>query len=150
MDAAAFTLDGSQLVTTLFGRPYLRVWDLRAIRRRLAELDLDWDPPAIVHTAATPGSFPPIAKPFHVDHGQLDSWLNPVAETPEQLVARTSRAIAAKPDDIPSHLARALALVRLGRHEEAIANFSRVLKDQPVDVRHLESRGWSLAALGQL
>ena len=54
----AFTPDGSQLVTTLVDRPYLRVWDLRAIRRRLAGLGLDWDPPASFDTADAPGSFP--------------------------------------------------------------------------------------------
>jgi serine/threonine protein kinase/WD40 repeat protein len=69
-----FTPDGSRLVTTLLDRPYLRVWDLRAIRRRLAELRLDWHPPATFDTPEAPRSFPPIPKPFHVDRGQLDSW----------------------------------------------------------------------------
>jgi WD40 repeat protein len=41
---AAFAPDGSWLVTSLFDRPYLRVWDLRAIRYRLAALGLDWVP----------------------------------------------------------------------------------------------------------
>ena len=72
---AAFTPDGSQLVTTLIGRPYLRVWDLRKIRRKLAELKLDWGPPASFDSIDAPGSFPPIPKPFRVDRGQLDSWL---------------------------------------------------------------------------
>jgi hypothetical protein len=70
-----FTPDGSRLVATLMDRPYLRVWDLRAIRRRLAELRLDWDPPATFDTPDAPGSFPPIPKPFLVDHGQLDAWM---------------------------------------------------------------------------
>jgi tetratricopeptide (TPR) repeat protein len=73
--SVAFTPDGSHLVATLTDRPYLRAWDLRAIRRRLAELGLDWDPPASFDTAEAPGSFPPIPKPFRVDRGQLDSWL---------------------------------------------------------------------------
>ena len=72
----AFTPDGSHLVTTFTDRPYLRVWDLRAIRRRLAELGLDWDPPASFDTPNAPGSLPPIPKPFRVDRGQLDSWLS--------------------------------------------------------------------------
>jgi tetratricopeptide (TPR) repeat protein len=55
-------------------RPYLRVWDLRAIRQRLAELRLDWEAPATFGTPDAPGCFPPIPKPFHVDQGQLDSW----------------------------------------------------------------------------
>src|SRR5207248_8925208 len=92
LDAVAFTPDGSQLVTTLIDRPYLRVWDLRAIRRRLAKLGLDWDPPTSFNADDAPGSFPPIPKPFRVDRGQLDSWLTQVAETPEQTVAWMTRA----------------------------------------------------------
>jgi WD40 repeat protein len=72
-----FTPDGSQVVETLADRPYLRVWDLRAIRRELARLGLDWEPAASSGTALAPGSVPPIPKPFRVDRGQLGSWLKP-------------------------------------------------------------------------
>jgi hypothetical protein len=41
--AARFSPDGSQLALTV-GRA-LQLWDLRALRRRLAALGLDWDPP---------------------------------------------------------------------------------------------------------
>src|SRR5262249_51123260 len=60
----AVTPDGSQLVVTLRERPYLRVWDLRAIRRRLAALGLDWGPPATFDTPDASDSFPPIPQPF--------------------------------------------------------------------------------------
>ncbi len=120
--ALEFTPDGSHLVTTLQERPYLRVWDLRAIRRRLAELQLDWDPPASSDTPDAPGSFPPNPKPFHVDRGRLDSWLSRAAETPAQIVARTTRAIEANPDDAKARHDRAHALARLERFDEAIAD----------------------------
>ena len=39
--AAAFTPDGTKLVVN--AKDGLRVWDLRRLRERLAELRLDWD-----------------------------------------------------------------------------------------------------------
>ena len=146
----AFTPDGSQLVTTLTDRPYLRVWDLRAIRRRLAELGLDWDPPATFDTPDAPGSFPPIPKPFRVDRGQLDSWLKQATETPEQTVERTTRAIEANPDDAKAHHQRGHALARLKRYEEAIADFTAALKSSPNDAHLLVSRGLAEAGLKRL
>jgi WD40 repeat protein len=50
-DRAAFTPDGTRLVALM--RDGLRVWDLRAIRRELTALDLDWDAPPF------PSSSPP-------------------------------------------------------------------------------------------
>ena len=80
IDTAAFTPDGSQLVTTLIGKPYLRVWDLRAIRRRLSNLQLDWEAPANYETPEAAAPFPPIPEAFRVDRGQLDSWLKQEAD----------------------------------------------------------------------
>jgi serine/threonine protein kinase/WD40 repeat protein len=97
-----FTPDGSQLVTTLIDRPYLRVWDLRAIRRRLADLRLDWDPPATYDTPETPRSFAPIPKPFRVDRGQLNSWLARLAKIRlnrlEAALADCEASLRLKPD----------------------------------------------------
>src|SRR5262249_14413864 len=86
LTAVALTPDGSQLVVTLRERPYLRVWDLRAIRRRLADLRLAGDPPAPSEPPDAPGSSPPIPKPFRVERGQLDSWLK------QQVLAALKRA----------------------------------------------------------
>ena len=44
--AASFSPDGSRLVVTTNDGPAVHVWDLRAIRRHLAEMGLDWDAPA--------------------------------------------------------------------------------------------------------
>jgi Flp pilus assembly protein TadD len=143
----AFTPDGSRLVTTLAERPYLRVWDLRAIRRRLAGLGLDWDPPASFDTPDAPGSFPPFPKPFRVDRGQFDSWLGQSAEPPEQVLARTTQAIEANPDDAEAHHQRGHALFRVKRYEEAIADFSAALKARPDDAHPLISR--ALAEAGR-
>jgi hypothetical protein len=143
----AFTPDGSQLVTTLAYRPYLRVWDLRAIRRRQAELGLDWDPPASFDTAEAPGSFPPIPKPFRVDRGQLDSWMQQGFETPGLALKRTSSAIEANPNDAEAHHQRGHALFQLKRYDEAVADFTAALKSKPDDIHLLISR--SLAEVGR-
>jgi serine/threonine protein kinase/WD40 repeat protein len=44
--AATFSHDGSQLVLTTGDGPALHVWDLRAVRRGLAKMGLDWHAPA--------------------------------------------------------------------------------------------------------
>jgi serine/threonine protein kinase/WD40 repeat protein len=43
---AVFSPDGSRLVITTDDGPAVHVWDVRAIRRRLAGMGLDWDAPA--------------------------------------------------------------------------------------------------------
>jgi serine/threonine protein kinase/WD40 repeat protein/tetratricopeptide (TPR) repeat protein len=129
--SVAFRPDGSQLVTTLADRPYFRVWDLRAIRGRLAGLGLDWDPPATFDTPDAPGPFPPTPKPFRVDPGPFDSWRKHGPETPEQTVARMTRALEAHPHDAESRHERAHALARLGRFDEAVADFTAALEAGP-------------------
>ena len=49
--AAAFTPDGTKLVVS--AKSGLRVWDLRLIRAKLAELGLDWDAPSFPAAAST-------------------------------------------------------------------------------------------------
>jgi WD40 repeat protein len=44
--SATFTPDGSCLLLTTRDGPAIRVWDLRAIRKYLARVRLDWDAPA--------------------------------------------------------------------------------------------------------
>jgi serine/threonine protein kinase/WD40 repeat protein/Flp pilus assembly protein TadD len=144
-----FTPDGSHLVTILRDRHYLRVWDLRVIRRRLAELRLDLPPPAMSDTPDAPGSFPPFPKPFRVDRGQLDTWLKQAAEPPEQIVERTTRAIEGNPDDSDAHHRRGHALYRLKRYHEAIADFTAALKLCPNNAHLLASRGSAEASLNR-
>ena len=51
-----FSPDGTQLIAILADQPHIRIWDLRAVRHRLAELDLDWSP-------LPPGDRPPPPAP---------------------------------------------------------------------------------------
>jgi WD40 repeat protein len=43
--ALSFSPDGTQLISSSRDSQSIHVWDLRAIRRRLAEMHLDWDQP---------------------------------------------------------------------------------------------------------
>ena len=72
-----FSPDGTQLIVILPDQPHIRIWDLRAVRHRLAELGLDWSPPPAWGSAASPISDferPPPPK-YRVDRGQLDQWI---------------------------------------------------------------------------
>jgi serine/threonine protein kinase/WD40 repeat protein len=71
----AFTPDGTRVVASLLESPYVRVWDLPSIRRRLAELHLDWAPPTRFPAPEAPRTFPPYPEPFRVVRGKLDYWV---------------------------------------------------------------------------
>jgi WD40 repeat protein len=57
---ATFSPDGSRLVVTTNDGPAVHVWDLRAIRRRLARIGLDWDAPAYSDDDPTSPTLPPL------------------------------------------------------------------------------------------
>jgi WD40 repeat protein len=56
-----FSDDGSQLAVACYNHHTIQLWDLRAIRARLKEMNLDWDQPDYQSPAATG----PV--PHHVD-----------------------------------------------------------------------------------
>ena len=95
-----FSPDGTQLIASLLDQPLVRIWDLRAVRRRLAELDLDWSPPPAWGTA-TPSpapDFTPRPPPYRVDRGQLDEWRKLARiRQPEQAVADAESLHAREP-----------------------------------------------------
>ncbi len=55
-----FSPDGSRLVVTTNDGPAVHVWDLRAIRRHLAGMGLDWDAPAYSEDDPASLSAPPL------------------------------------------------------------------------------------------
>ncbi len=65
---ATFSPDGSRLVLVPPNTPSVHVWDLRAVRKRLATMDLDWGGPAYPDVA--PGA--PALPPFRVDLGRRE------------------------------------------------------------------------------
>ncbi len=72
-----FSPDGTQLFATFRDQPYIRIWDLRAVRNRLAELNLDWSSTPALKSAIPPtGEFDrPMPPKYRVDRGQLDLWI---------------------------------------------------------------------------
>ena len=59
---ATFSPDGSQLVVVTNDGPAVHVWDLRAIRKHLVAMDLDWDaPPYPEADPASDAPLPPLA-----------------------------------------------------------------------------------------
>jgi WD40 repeat protein/tRNA A-37 threonylcarbamoyl transferase component Bud32 len=68
---ATFSPDGSRLVVTSNDLPAaVHVWDLRAIRKRLAAIGLDWDAPAYSDDDPASPTVPPLP-PLQVDLGPL-------------------------------------------------------------------------------
>jgi tetratricopeptide (TPR) repeat protein len=90
-----------QLIASLKYQPYIRIWDLRAVRQRLAELDLDWSPPPAWGSAVpTTADFElPLPPSYRVDRGQLDEWIKlaPIKRR-EQAVADAEDLLKHEPD----------------------------------------------------
>ena len=96
-----FSPDGMQLIAILPDQPHIRIWDLRAVRHRLAELDLDWSPPPTWGSTAPPAldfELPPPPK-YRVDRGLLDRWIKqaPIKRR-EQAFADAEELLKHEPD----------------------------------------------------
>jgi WD40 repeat protein len=61
LNLVAFTRDGAQLIALGSESQALHVWDLRAIRRQLKALNLDWDAPEY------PPELPPVHTPLKIE-----------------------------------------------------------------------------------
>jgi serine/threonine protein kinase/WD40 repeat protein/Tfp pilus assembly protein PilF len=70
-----FTPDGTKLVTVGYETGAVYIFDLAAIRAGLAELDLDWDAPALVAKSASVarGAMPPPLS-ISFDLGDMQHW----------------------------------------------------------------------------
>jgi tetratricopeptide (TPR) repeat protein len=96
--SAAFSPDGSRLVVTTQDGPAVHVWDLRAIRRQLARMGLDWDAPAFSEDDPASPALPPLP-PLKIDYGPhahpLPGYLDP--KVIEPLIAELEAALARYP-----------------------------------------------------
>jgi serine/threonine protein kinase/WD40 repeat protein len=138
----SFSPDGSQLVAT--GGGPIHVWDLRAIRRQLAELGLDWNlpsyPPAKEAEAPKPLQVevvgadglvrdPERQREAHRLNGR--AWrlvAGPEKERdPVQALGLIQRAVALSPDDATLLNTLGVVLYRNGRLEKARATLERSL-----------------------
>ncbi len=111
---ATFSRDGSRLVVTTNDGPAVHVWDLRAIRRGLVELGLDWDAPAYsIDDPCSPAESPlPL---LQVNYGVLESHLQHQNEPPAKLVARYTARLEDDRNDADAYHHRAHALANLAR-----------------------------------
>jgi tetratricopeptide (TPR) repeat protein len=141
-----FSPDGSRMVGTTNDPPSTQVIDLRAIRRGLAGMGLDWDAPAFSEVDEARPDLPPLPT-IQVDYGFLAPHLENFSESPEPLVARYTERIKQNPDDFDAYHKRAHALTALNRLAEAIADLSRAILLRPDDGHLLHLRA-QLHALG--
>jgi WD40 repeat protein/tetratricopeptide (TPR) repeat protein len=148
---ATFSPDGSRLVVTTNDRPApsVHVWDLRAIRRRLAKLRLDWDAPPLptARTSSAEAEVEPAIK-VDVDFGplkryseQYQSHLEQYSIPADELVATYTERLRARPDDVGWLHQRGHALLRLNRFDEGLADFSGASDLRPNDAHLRTYRG---------
>ena len=95
--AASFSPDGSRLVITTNDGPAVHVWDLRAIRRQLGMMGLDWDAAAYSDDDPADRSAP-VLPPLRVDLGPLPLTASADPTVYEPLIAGLEAALASKPE----------------------------------------------------
>lgn len=170
-----FSPDGTRLLEShSYG---LRVWDLRLIRKNLAELGLDWDAPKFPEESQAPAkpllelSF--IGRDLLADKSKLDAHETTVAlcrlmanpfdpdgrlflgrqslngGRPAEALGHFRTAIWSRPDSFTLHVNAALSLTRLGQHAEAIQKYSAAINIRPDDIRTRLWRAEACRRIGQ-
>jgi serine/threonine protein kinase/WD40 repeat protein len=126
---ACFTPDGAQLITVGTETRAIHIFDLRAIRRQLAEMGLDWDLPpyppvdkkkeaAPLRVIVDPGKLAPAPKP--PQPGATDKL--------RQEVEKHSQAIGTNPNDAKAHYLRGRNYLRLKEYAKAVEDLNRALE----------------------
>ena len=148
---ATFSPDGARLVVTTNDGPAVHVWDLRAIRRRLARMGLDWDAPAYSDDDPADSSALSLP-PLKVDYGPLAGHLEHFTESPQSLSERYTARLQKDPHDADAYHHRAHALANLRRFQEAIADLTQASRLRPDDAHLREmlalscnNRAWEMA-----
>lgn len=127
-----FSPDGSRLVVTTNETPSARVWNLRAIRRGLRDLGLDWQAPSYPEPDQIDPTSRPL-RPAQVDYGALAGHLEHFLEPRETVLRRYTDRLARDPGDVEAYHHRAHALAALGRCREAVADLSLAIELRPGD-----------------
>jgi serine/threonine protein kinase/WD40 repeat protein/Flp pilus assembly protein TadD len=143
----AFTPDGDRLAASA---DYLGlcIWDLRAIRSRLAEMGLDWDRPPFPE-AELESSTAPLN--VEVDLGSAPAWPHLAngrshyrSQRWQEVIRETTQAIELVPEDPEGYLLRAQAKLNLGELESALADLEKTGGPHPYDAIVDNSVAWSL------
>ena len=172
-----FSPDGARLYASgLESRQRYR-WDLRLIRRQLAELGLDMDLPPYPEPTDRPMAWPPPAVTVHHPELATDAaklrqweltqaviacWVNPFDTDAHARLgalahadgrfgdafAHLSIARALRPDDFEVRRLRAMAARRCGHWAETVVDATWVLHEQPGQLDALWARGESLPRSG--
>jgi tetratricopeptide (TPR) repeat protein len=145
-----FTPDGTRLIAVGVDTQALHVWDLRAIRRGLAEIGLDWDalpyPPLDKNDQAAPLE-------ITVDLGELAPARKPPEQSEtdklRQEAEKQSQAIAKNPNDAEAYYQRGRLYNRLKEFPKARDDFDRAiaLKADHFEAHH--HRGHAHEGLGE-
>jgi eukaryotic-like serine/threonine-protein kinase len=165
----AFSPDCSRLVTTTDEPPSARVIDLRAIRRGLAELGLDWDAPAFPEADPASRDLPPLP-PIKIDYGFLrpDAVLTQLLaglnhndpRTEEPAIPALETALAADPSNTDFKHSLALCCNNVAWFlakgspsssdlERALTLSRRAVELEPGNQAYLNTRGVILYRAGQ-
>jgi hypothetical protein len=134
---ATFSPDGSRLVLVPENYPAMQVWDLRAIRKRLAGMGLDWDAPALSDDAGAPPSVARLPS-LQVDLGPKGGEIEHLAEAQSSLLSWCSARLNDSPSDAEAYHLRGHALFQLGRLREALDDFNVAYRLRPDDA-HLRA-----------
>jgi len=123
---AAFSPDGSRLVL-VSEKDAVRVWDLRAIRKRLAAIGLDWDAPAYSEDDPASSSSIPLP-PCQLEIGWLAGEIERVAAPAPTMLQRYATRLENNPNDAEAYHQRGHAFYELGRVQEAIDDLNAAVR----------------------
>jgi tetratricopeptide (TPR) repeat protein len=137
---ATFSPDGSRLVVTTSDGPAVHIWDLRAIRRRLAESGLDWDAASYSDDDPARADLPPLS-PIPVDFGPLAGHIELMTERANVLVDRYTARLNEDPNDAEAYHLRAHSQAALERFREAFADLAQAMRLRPQDAHLRDFRG---------
>jgi tetratricopeptide (TPR) repeat protein len=139
-----FTPDGTRLLEPCSAG--LRVWDLRRIRRQLADYGLDWDGPAYPPEPDGPSRLPPPLQ-FTVVGGDL---LSDPARLQEYERGLTLLRLAIDRFDAQGNLDQARWLMQANRHAEALSHLQLALLRRPESYAVRMNKGRCLMQLGRI
>lgn len=161
-----FTREGTRFITASTETADLHIFDLRAIRAGLAELDLDWNAPPFPAASQGANASPPTAEPLsiHFELGDLPRWAE--ADALVRQAARQSdgkehakaldslrKAVKAVPSHANAHNNLAWLLLTVPKElrnpAEALAEARKAVELEPKECMYLNTLGVALYYTGQ-